>query len=143
MNIQFDFTLNYRWETIDNVIFRLALHGLSNTRQIRDLLWLFSDDVIAGSYQRLVNQQLLIADVSKGEIKIAPHIEALIAKCSTETFDITIPDELQKTKVNGKIIITDRKTKEAIISNLVPNVKLDFLANSLDFCLWEGCDTDG
>jgi hypothetical protein len=43
---------------------------------------------------------------------------------------------------DGILLITDAKTKEAIIAQLLPGIKLGFLANSLDFSICKRGDSN-
>ena len=55
MTVQIDFALNRRFGVVEQTIFRLVLNGLTNIQQISNLLWIFSDEVIANAIRKLVN----------------------------------------------------------------------------------------
>ena len=137
MKVRIDFSLSHRFGVVEQIIFRLILNGLTSVKQIRNLLWIFSDEVIANSIRRLVNQQIVCADVVSRTLSFSDSVFALIEKCLSNSYDIIIPEPLANMMSDGILFITDIKMKEAIIAQLLPGIKLDFLANSLDFSICE------
>lgn len=142
MTVQIDFALNRRFGVLEQTIFRLVLNGLTSVQEIRNLLWIFSDEVIANAIRRLVNQQLLLADVEARSLTLSESTLAVIETCLNNSYDITIPETLVDTMTDGILLITDAKTKEAIIAQLLPGIKLGFLANSLDFSICKRGDSN-
>jgi hypothetical protein len=137
MNVRIDFSLNRRFGMVEQIIFRLILNGLTSAQQISNLLWIFSDEVIANAIRRLVNQQIVSADVDSRTLSRSDAVFAVIETCLTNSYDIIMPETLANTMSDGVLFITDIKTKEAIIAQLLPGIKLDFLAKSLDFNICE------
>ena len=137
MKVRIDFALNWRFGVVEQTIFRLILNGLTSARQISNLLWIFSDEVIANAIRRLVNQQIVCAVVDSRTLSLSDAVFAVIETCSNNSYDIIMPETLANTMSDGILLITDSKTKEAIIAQLLPGIKLDFLANSLDFSICE------
>jgi hypothetical protein len=139
MKVRIDFSLNRRFGVVEQTIFRLILNGLTSAQQIRKLLWIFSDEVIANAIRRLVNEQLVCAIVESRTLSLSDAVLAVIETCLKNSYDIIIPDTLANTMSDEILLITDNKmeeaiiVKKAIIAQLLPGIKLGFLANSLDF----------
>ena len=138
MKVRIDFSLNWRFGVVEQTIFRLILNGLTSARQISNLLWIFSDEVIANAIRKLVNQQIVSAVVDSRTLSLSDAVFAVIETCLNNSYDIIMPETLANTMSDGILFITDDiKTKEAIIAQLLPGIKLGFLANSLDFSICE------
>lgn len=137
MAYQIDFTLSRQFTTLDKTVFRLILNGYTNVYQICDLLYIFSEDVMATSIRKLVNKQILIADIDNHTVSLSEPILAIISQCLDKPIDIRMPENLLNLMIDGKLLVTDIKVKAAIISNLIPDVKLDFLARVLNFYIYD------
>ena len=137
MTVQIDFALNRRFGVVEQTIFRLVLNGLTNAQQIGDLLWIFSDEVIANAIRKLVNRQVICADLDARTLSLSEAVLAMINTCLNNSYDINIPDTLVNMMTDGNLLITDTKVKEAIIAQLLPGIKIGFLADSLDFNICE------
>lgn len=136
MKVKFDFSLGRSFGVIEQTIFRLVLNGITDTQQISDLLWVFSDRVIAIALRKLVNEQILKADINSKTLSLSDSIEAIIEMCIKTTDDLQIPDSLQEmTDDKGCLLIRDVAAKEMILNRLLPEAKLGFLAKSLDFII--------
>ena len=137
MTVQIDFALNRRFGVVEQTIFRLVLNGLTNIQQISNLLWIFSDEVIANAIRKLVNQQVLCADLDARTLSLSEAVLSIIDTCLNNSYDIKIADTLVNKATDGNLLITDTKVKEAILAQLLPNIKIGFLADSLDFNICE------
>lgn len=137
MTVQIDFALNRRFGVVEQTIFRLVLNGLTNVQQMSNLLWIFSDEVIANAIRKLVNQQVVCADLDARTLSLSEAVLSIIDTCLNNSYDIKIPDTLVNKATDGNLLITDTKVKEAILAQLLPNIKIGFLANSLDFNICE------
>ena len=137
MTVQIDFALNRRFGVVEQTIFRLVLNGLTNIQQISNLLWIFSDEVIANAIRKLVNQQVLCADLDARTLSLSEAVLSIIDTCLNNSYDIKIPDTLVNKATDGNLLITDTKAKEAILAQLLPGIKIGFLADSLDFNIYE------
>lgn len=135
MKVDFDFALNWRFGVVEKTILRLIMNGLTNAQQISNLLWIFSDEVIANAVRKLVNQQILCADLDSHTLMLSEPVLAIIDTCINNSYDIEMPENLIEFMSDGRLLIADPKTKEAIITQLLPGIKLGFLANSLDFSI--------
>lgn len=142
MKVKFDFTLSQRFGVVERTIFELILRGLTNTKQISNLMWVFSDEVIASAFRKLVNQQILCADLETQTLALSEPVQALIEKCLDNSYDLEMPENLIKLMLDGRLPIDDSKTKEVIIAQLLPGIKLGFLVNSLDFSISERGESD-
>lgn len=137
MTAQIDFALSRRFGVVEQTIFRLVLNGLTNVQQMNNLLWIFSDEVIANAIRKLVNQQVLCADLDARTLSLSEAVLSIIDTCLNNSYDIKIPDTLVNKATDGNLLITDTKAKEAILAQLLPGIKIGFLANSLDFNIYE------
>ena len=143
MRIRIDFRLNRQFGVVERIIFRLVLNGFSDLNGIAEILPLFSDVVIANGIKHLVNSQLLAADIGAGKLYLSEPLVAIIEMCLENTYEIDAPTELEEyIKGDGLMIssITDEESlslKQAILFELLPDIKLDVYVPSLDFVLCE------
>jgi|GEM_PF-1050151 len=147
MQVKIDFQLNRRFGVTERIIFGLVMHGFSNAREIYLSLPVFSDAVIANAIKNLVNQQILSADIETGTLALSEPMVAIIDMCLEKSFDIVVPDSLTKDmSQEGFLLQVERwmpkeledeviHTKEAILQEMLPNVKLDLYLYSLDFVI--------
>ena len=142
MKVKIDFSIDRFFGVVEQMIFRLVLNGLRNVKQIKQLLWLFSDEVIANALIRLVNKQVLRIDLETQELSLSDAIGAIIEMCNKTTYDIEIPLSLADMMADGHLLISDSNTNDEILSLLLPNIKLSFLAKSLDFSISRRGETD-
>ena len=145
MQVKFDFTLNRQYSSVEKTIFRLVLNGMTNALEIRKLLWILSDEVIAEAVRKLVNRQILKVDLSAGIIRLSDPIDAIIQKCSSEVYELEIsevlaPDDNTVIHIQGK---STQQLNIAILEALLPNVNLEFLNNSIDFYISKVGDNSG
>lgn len=142
MKIKFDFTLSQRFGVVERTVFELVLRGLTSAKQISSIMWVFSDEVIASAFQKLVNLQILCADLEAQTLALSEPVQALIEKCLENSYDLEIPDNLINLMLDDRLIIDDPKTKAVIIAQLLPGIKLGFLINSLDISISVGGEGD-
>ncbi|NIK70450.1 hypothetical protein [Paenibacillus sp. BK720] len=142
MTVKIDFSLGRRFGVVEQTIFRLVLNGLTDAKQISDLLWVFSDVVIAKAFRRLVNQQIIRVNIESHKLSLSDAIVAIIEMCVNTSYDLDMPDSLVEMMSDGHLLITDVNTKEAILAQLLPDIKLAFLARSLDFSICERGEMD-
>jgi hypothetical protein len=135
MIVKIDFSLGNRFGVVEQTVFRLLLNGVTNTVEISNLLWLFSDEVIANAFINLVNQQIVQANVKSQSLSLSDSVTALIETCLNKSFEVEIPEMLITTAVDNRLLFTDTVIKETILSQLLPNIKLSFLASVLDFTI--------
>lgn len=145
MQVKFDFILNRQYSSVEKTIFRLVLNGMTNALEIRKLLWILSDEVIAEAVRKLVNRQILKVDLSAGIIRLSDPIDAIIQKCSSEVYELEIsevlaPDDNTVIHIQGK---STQQLNIAILEALLPNVNLEFLNNSIDFYISKVGDNSG
>lgn len=141
MKVKVDFQLNRRFGVVERLIFRLVLNGFYSAREIELALPIFSDAVIANAVRHLVNEQIISADVETGTFSLSEAMVAVIAMCQQQSFDLEIPDSLEAEMKEKGIEVFDNSLpeaiglKDALIQELLPNVKLDFYRYSLDFII--------
>lgn len=142
MKVKIDFKLNRRFGVVERLIFRLVLNGFTNAREIRLSLPIFSDAVIANAIRSLVNEQILSADVESGSLSLSDAMVAIIAMCNESNSEINIPTAFIELAEQSGILIDDNRIpetimlKDAIVRELLPNIKLDTFRYSLDFIIW-------
>lgn len=143
MRIRIDYQLNRQFGVVERIIFRLALNGFSDSREIAKALPLFSNSVIANGIKHLVNRQVLATDIEAGKLYLSEPLVAIIDMCLENTYEIDVPAELEGyIKGDGLMIsgIADEEShslKQAILFELLPGIKLDMYVDSLDFVLCE------
>lgn len=141
MKIKIDFKLNRRFGVVERLIFRLVLNGFTNAREIRLSLPIFSDAVIANAIRSLVNEQILSADVESGSLSLSDAMVAIIAMCNESNIEMNIPTAFIELAEQSGILIDDNRIpetimlKDAIVRELLPNIKLDTFRYSLDFII--------
>lgn len=141
MKVKVDFQLNRQFGVIERVIFRLVLSGFCSAREIELALPIFSDAVIANAVRHLVNEQIISADVETGTFSLSEAMVAVIAMCQQRSFELEIPASLEAEMQEKGIEVFDNsmpeaiELKDALIQELLPNVKLDFYRYSLDFII--------
>ena len=87
---------------------------------------------------KLVNCQLLVADVERRQLRVSPAVTALAEACRISSFDVVLPEVLLAQMQDGVLLIDNLRIKEAVLQELVPQVRLDFLAKMLEFWIREG-----
>lgn len=144
MKVKIDFILNDNIDIVGQTIFHLVLNGICNSYAISDLLRIYSDEVIANSIRKLVNGQILSADINKHELQLSSPVVALIGKCLDHIYDIDLPPALQEYLYDSKMILDEmsdnegyrkqhQQIKQEIIRELLPDIDMKFLLNYIDF----------
>lgn len=110
---------------------------MHNILDIRKLLWILSDQVVAEAVKNLVNRQILNVSFSEGIIKLSDPINSLIQECHYNNYELQLPKEFVP---DNHLIIpvegeNSRQLKTAILKTILPNVNLEFLNNSIDFVI--------
>ena len=141
MKVKFDFMLNsQRYGVVEQAIFKMVLRGIDSAQGISELLWLFSDDVKAVALQKLVNSQVLRADLSSNRLYLSDGILSIISICHDKTFEIELPDILLTRMSNGQLLIDNPQVTASILGHILPDVSIDFLRSVLFFSITEvGC----
>lgn len=143
MTVKIDFSLGRRFGVVEQTIFRLVLNGITDAKQISNLLGVFSDVVIANALRRLVNQQIISVDIESRKLSLSDAVVALIEICTHSSFELNIPDEnlLVADNADYSIEKTAIEAKTAILVELLPKVKRSFLiglAKCFDFRICAG-----
>ncbi len=142
MSIGIDFMLSHRFGAVEQTIFRLVLNDVPGVRDITALLSIYTDDVIANAIKRLVNYQLLRADLEKRVLWISDPVQAVIESCLENSNIITLPPEVISFIPKEGLLIEDYDLKSKILSALLPGINLGFLVKSLDFIIYDKGDSD-
>lgn len=150
MQVKIDFKLSRRFGVTERIIFGLVMRGFSNAREIFLALPLFSDAVIANAIKNLVNQQILSADIETGTLSLSEPVVAIIDMCLERSIDVEIPESLSKNIAHDGILLQVEgwmpedlqkeviHTKEAILQEMLPDVKLDLYRYTFDFVIRQG-----
>ena len=140
MTIKVDFQLSNQFNCLEQLIFKFVINGFVEIKQMVDILFLFSDAVIANGIRHLVNQQILLAKKETGELTVSPPLHAIITQCHDKSFELKVPDELASFLDNANGILLDDRNgldlKKAILSEMIPDVSLGLYINSIDFILY-------
>ena len=143
MTVQIDFALSRRFGVVEQTIFRLVLNGITNAQHISSLLWVFSDVVIANALRKLVNEQVIIANVESRILSLSDAVVALIEICTNKSFELEIPDRGLLVADNSDYNIQKLafEAKVAILEKMLPHIKQSFLlslAKCFDFRICAG-----
>lgn len=147
MIIKTDFILSKQFGAVERIIFNMVLLGYGKTNEYSTALPIFSDEVIANAVKHLVNQQLLALNVESCILSLSEPVKTLIKVCHDSEHNIDIPDVLIEQMEKDCIVIDNStseriKSKELIMRELLPDVNLDFLVGSIDFCLYKKAKGD-
>ena len=142
MIVKVDFSLSRQFGVVERIIFRFVINGYGNVKEYAQSLPLFSDSVIANAIKHLVNQQVLAVSSETGVLSMSESIKALIIACHDNEYDINIPDNLVSVIEEDGVILTDDNrelitSKEQILRDMLPNVKLEFRISSVDFRIYK------
>lgn len=136
MKARIDFSLSYRFDVVERTIFRLVLDGVTDVRTICALLPLYSDEVLANAIKKLVNYQILRADVRERILSVSEIILNIIEGCLRYSEELMLPEKLTDSEEGNKIFITDYEMKGDILKAILPGTNIGFLINSLDFIIY-------
>lgn len=135
MNFRIDFSLSSRYGVVEQTIFRLVLARVCEVQTIRNLLPIYSDEVLANAIKNLVNYQILSANLEIRTLDLSEPVLAVMESCLNYSDTIVLPESLlDRNDLNG-VYISDKKTKQQILKTILPGMKMGFLVNSLDFVL--------
>lgn len=138
MEVRFDFTLNpRRYGVVEQTIFKMVLRGIDSAQGISELLWIFSDDVKAAAIQRLVNGQVLRADLSSRKLYLSDGILSIIDACHDCVYTVELPEILLSKMAEGVLPIDNRQVIVGILNHILPGISTDFLASALYFSIVE------
>ena len=136
MEVKFDFSLNHRFHSVvEHAVFRLVLRGIDSAQAISELLWVFSEEVKATAIQRLVNNQLLRADLISNRLSLSDGVLAIIEACHHSSYSLELPDTLVSRLANEVMWIEERQMISIILRCILPGINLDYLAKSLFFSM--------
>lgn len=138
MEVKFDFTLNSRlFGVVEQTIFKLVLRGVSSAQGISELLWIFSHDVKATAIQKLVNSQVLRADLVSSKLYLSDGLVAIIGACHDCTYTVEIPEILLSHTTDGTVLVKNRQVIATILNHILPDISVDFFAPVLFFSITE------
>lgn len=138
MEVKFDFILNsHRFGVVEQAIFKLVLRGVNSAQGISELLWIFSDDVKATAIQKLVNNQVLRADLASSKLYLSDGIVAVIGACHDCTYTVEIPEILLSNSAGCTVLVKNYQVVAAILNHILPDLSVDFFAPVLFFRITE------
>lgn len=139
MKLKYDFVLSHRFGVLEKLIYRMVINGVSSVEVITSLLPIFSEEVIALSIRKLVNAQMLTADIGTKTVSLSDVSLLLIDACAGKEFDVDVSDEFNKELSEANIVtIDDPKVTAVILKNMLPDVRTSFLSGKLDFVVLRG-----
>lgn len=136
MKISIDFSLSGRFDVVEQTIFRLVIGGVKDVRTIAALLSIYSDDVIANAIRKLVNFQILTANVEARTLCVSEPLLAIMEKCMQQSTSLEISLDSDELVKKGEIFITDEAYKRQILNAILPEIDTGFLSKSLDFVIY-------
>lgn len=142
MKVNIDFQLNHKFGVVERIVFRMVLNGFCDARGIYSVMTLFSDSVVANAVKKLVNQQIITADVEHGRLTVSEPLIALIAMCLDNTYEIKVPESLVQEILEEGLMVTGGEqkevilAKEALLKELLPGIKIDTYLGLLDFIIY-------
>ncbi|MBQ6343426.1 MAG: hypothetical protein IJI41_09905 [Anaerolineaceae bacterium] len=137
MNVSLDFSLSAQYSVVEQTIFRLVMEKVRDVKTITDLLCVYSNDVIANAIKKLVNDQILRANIETRTLSISDPVMAIIEECLKQSQNLDWPDDSNLILQDSMLIITDNNIKRQILHTLLPEVNLGFLVDSIDFVVYQ------
>jgi hypothetical protein len=137
MKMNIDFSLSGRFDVVEQTIFRLIIGGVKDVKTIGALLSIYSDEVIANAIRKLVNYQILSANIEARTLSVSEVLLALMEKCIQQSGQLELSIETGIPSDQNKVFITDEVCKRQILNALLPEINTGFLAKSLDFVIYE------
>lgn len=138
MEVKFDFTLNpRRYGVVEQTIFKMVLRGIDSAQGISELLWIFSDDVKATAIQKLVNSQVLRADLASNKLYLSDGITSIISACHDDIYTVEMPEILLSKMTSGTLLVENQQVIAGILNHILPGISVDFLASVLFFSITE------
>ncbi len=132
-----DFVLSKRrFNVVEQTIFRLVLEGVYDVEEQKQLLCIYSDEVIANAIKKLVNFQILNANIEMRLLNVSEPLLALMESCAAQSQDLQLPAGVSF-QTGDAIHISDEATKRQMLTFLLPAVDIGFLAKSIDFIVFE------
>lgn len=136
MKVKFDFTLNpHRYGVVEQAIFKMVLRGIDSARGISELLWIFSDDVKATAIQKLVNSQVLRADLASNKLYLSDGISSIIGACHNCIYTVDMPEILLSQMTSGTLLVENQQMIIGILNHILPGVSVNFLVSVLFFSI--------
>lgn len=136
MEVKFDFRLNDNlYGVVEQAIFRLVLRGIDSAQAVSDVLWVFSDEVKAMSIQKLVNNQLLRAELKSNRLALSDGLLSIIEACHAGTYSVDLPDSLMQKMIDDTIWIEDRQLISIILKHILPGINMEYIVKSLAFSM--------
>lgn len=137
MKIKIDFCLSKnRFSSFEKMLFKLLLKNVYSLKHLRELLFIFSNEVIANGIQNLVNNQIIFLDRNTKTLSLSESVYVLIEACKGRSYMLNLPEENKKEVLKmGYSIISHKKAKREIMKSIIANVDLSFLVESIDFVL--------
>ena len=116
-------------------LWKIELRGIDSAQAISELLWIFSDYVKATAIQKLVNYQVLRAELRSNRLFLSDGIISIIEACRDCTYAVELPEILLPEMTDGELLVENRQVIMSILNHMLPGVSIDFLASELSFRL--------
>ncbi len=109
-------------------LWKIELRDIDSAQAISELLWIFSDYVKATAIQKLVNHQVLRAELRSNRLFLSDGIISIIEACRDCTYAVELPE-----MTDGELLVENRQVIMSILNHMLPGVSIDFLASELSF----------
>ena len=116
-------------------LWKIELRGIDSAQAISELLWIFSDYVKATAIQKLVNHQVLRAELRSNRLFLSDGIISIIEACRDCTYAVELPEILLPEMTDGELLVENRQVIMSILNHMLPGVSIDFLSSELSFRL--------
>lgn len=137
MKANIDFLLSEKkFGVVEQTIFRLVSGGVKDVNIIVFLLSIYREDVIANSIKKLVNSQILSADLDNCTLDISEPILTIMESCINQNNHLEFPFKTEENVLDNSCFITGRNEKQQILNCLLPEFNTGFLIDSLDFVIY-------
>jgi sulfur transfer complex TusBCD TusB component (DsrH family) len=142
MKVKLDFMLNKtKFGVIDQAIFQLVLNSCTSIKDIRKYLFIFDKDVLAKAICNLVNNQIILVNISQKTLTLSSPVSALYELTKEHIFDLR---QTKKTielieaydgVLNIKKNYLNKYLSEYILGFLLSDIDLAYYAGLLNFTI--------
>lgn len=131
--VTIDVELRRHFSTLEHALFFLIRSGFRNIHSICDILFIFSEEVIAAALERLVQAQVISIDLSTATVTLSPGLGKLLAAGSREYNVILWPESYLDE--SGVYIAGRRDVVSAILDAIDSSPEFKALVNAVELLL--------
>lgn len=118
-----------KFNAVEQAIFAVIMDDCTGIKDINEMFYIFDKKVIAKAICHLVNSQLVIANLPRHTLMIAPVINAVFSKCEKSEFELKTTSAIVKAFSNNAGIISFNAREE---NNALTNYLFDILFSEID-----------